>query len=242
VAPAGFEPAASRLGRERPSDRASGPEPTAGLEPAISRIPAGRSAISAWLATNVDPRGLAPRSPLCESGALLLELQAQKCPRPDSNRQPPPSESGAHSPELRGLAVEGVPHADVVMVTSFRAIGGTRTLTSGRTQALNLPRMPFRHDRVSAPGFEPGTKRGLSSPRMPVPPSARVLAPGIEPDPSAYRAAARTSEPRQAPRSRRESNPSHPVDSRAASQRLTGAYARRESHPRLRDVGPLLSC
>lgn len=67
----------------------------------------------------------------------------------------------------------------------------------GGAQALNLSRMPFRHDRVSAPGFEPGKERGLSSPRMPVPPSALILASGIEPDPSAYKAAARASEPRQ---------------------------------------------
>ena len=61
-------------------------------------------------------------------------------------------------------------------------------------QALNLPRMPFRHDRVSAPGFEPGKGARLELAAYAVPPSALILASGIEPDPSAYRAAARTSD------------------------------------------------
>ena len=123
---------------------------------------------------------------------------------------------------------------------------------------------PRRDSNPPSPGYRPGAAPPLPGWRMWCPragfepatsaseggaPSADFRDPAravswrreSNPNPSAYRAAARTSELRQALRSRRESNPSHPVNSRAASPEAhQEAYARRESHPHLaRDVGPV---
>ena len=71
-------------------------------------------------------------------------------------------------------------------------IGGIRTLTPNGAQALNLLRMPFRHDRVAdvvaeRSGIRTRMEARLGLAAYTVSAKRSLLASGIDPDPSAYR-------------------------------------------------------